>query len=166
MEEKTQGVKIVLENKEIENILNNSMLKPEELEIVMKSYYKLENLVEHLRDEVYEFESDIDDLEDQVKDLEKEIDELESDLEDIEDKFPVKTMYDESKLELMQEIWNLYSLEDLQKMFSFEPGKILKKKICLYQNIENKNDDLQSTIYELEHQLFDANDRLEELSNE
>jgi chromosome segregation ATPase len=66
---------------------------------------------EQLRDEIEEKEEEIDDLEDSVKDLERQIDDLEDGIQE----FPIQTLEDEMKVELLQVLFNKYSLRELEE---------------------------------------------------
>jgi len=77
---------------------------------------------------------DVKEIRDLLDDALSKLKEIESDADDLEDRvndgpFPINTVYDQMKLNFVQEIWNKYSLEDLQKIFNWEPGKGIQLKL-------------------------------------
>ncbi|MCK9477721.1 MAG: hypothetical protein M0R46_17545 [Candidatus Muirbacterium halophilum] len=100
---------------------------------------EVRDLLEGALEKLKEVESEFDDIEDQLEDKEREVDNLEYDVRDLEEKvfdlehqyepFPINTVYDEIKLDFFQEIWNKYTLEEMYKIFQFEPGKGIQLKL-------------------------------------
>lgn len=120
------------------------------------------SLSNELDDTIYDLENandEIYDLEKKIEKLEYDVYDLECDMEDITDKFPVVTLMDVLKLSFMQEIWSLYTLEELELIFNWKPGDILKHESVAYKGLLNKID-------ELENELYDTQERLEFLKND
>jgi predicted RNase H-like nuclease (RuvC/YqgF family) len=72
---------------------------------------------------------DLYSLEDEISEIERENEELLNELDEVKNTFDVESVYDEMKLKFVKEIWEKYSLEDLEKIFEFEPGKGIQLKL-------------------------------------
>lgn len=98
--------------KSIESVKSNDENLAESLEKCVEQiedhYLKR---IKYLEDEIYDKEEEIDDLEDEVKDLERKI----SNLEDEVHEFPVTNLEEEMKVELLQVLFNKYSLTELEQ---------------------------------------------------
>lgn len=96
-------------------------MKIEEMskEELVKLVHNLQYQVGNLKNENGNLEDQLDDLEDQVSDLEYEINELLDEKKDIN----VETLEDSFKFELLKKIYEEYSLEQIQKLIGWKPGK-------------------------------------------
>ena len=80
---------------------------------------------------------EIDSASDDASELQKEIEELENKIEELENKIeeldggsktlPSSNLRDQLKMELLNEIFQMYELEELEKIFGVEYGKPLVK---------------------------------------
>ena len=98
----TELVKVSETDKELGNALKESIAN-------LEKWFNSE--IEFREEEIGEKEDEIDDLEDDVKKLEEEIEKL----EDQAQEFPIQTLEDEMKVELLQVLFNQYSLRELEE---------------------------------------------------
>ena len=116
--------------------------------------------------------SDYDDLEkekeklnDKVNSYEAEVDELTEEL-DIKSKFfVVKNLRDELKMEFLENIWNLYELEELETIFEYQTGSILKK-ISLKKEETYSIEEYNDMEIEKDEEISELEDKIEELETE
>jgi predicted nucleic acid-binding Zn-ribbon protein len=89
------------------------------------------NYVKKLENEIDDLECEKNDLEDDISELESEVRNLEDDLIEMEKSLPRtdNSVYDEFKEKFLKEISKKYSLEELEEIFQFEPGKGIQLKL-------------------------------------
>jgi len=92
-----------LDNKDQKDLLKS--LEP----LFINDYCELDDY----EDLNYELES----AQDEIRDLNSEIENLNNDNKDLQNKLHINTLYDQTKMELMENIWNKFTLEELQEMF-------------------------------------------------
>lgn len=76
-----------------------------------------------LKCELSDSEDEVRDLTDDNKELENDISELEDKIDDLQSIFSVNTLMDEFKMKLLQEVWKMYSFDELEQIFNIIPGK-------------------------------------------
>jgi len=95
-------------------------LEKKDQEIIFKSLEPLFIKDYCSADDYDDLNYELETAQDDIRDLEKEIENLTYDNEHLENQLHVGTLYDQTKMELMEKIWNKFTLEELQQMFKNE----------------------------------------------
>ena len=83
-------------------------------------YNSLSNRLSNIEWEISQIKGDVEKLEDETQELRDENNGKE---------LPGNTVYDELKTNFLKDVSNRYSLEDLQEIFKFKPGKGIQLKL-------------------------------------
>lgn len=103
-------------------------MKIEEMtkEELVKLVHNLQDQVNNLTDEVDHLEYQVSDLESEKSDLENVVDDLEYEIDEILDEkkdINIETLEDYFKFQLLEKIYKEYSLEQIQELIGWKPGK-------------------------------------------
>jgi predicted DNA-binding protein YlxM (UPF0122 family) len=79
---------------------------------------------------IQDIEWELSSIDDEASDLENQIYELEAELKMYSNTSTKRsTVYDEMKAKFLKEVSEKYSLEELEQIFQFEPGKGIQLKL-------------------------------------
>jgi predicted nucleic acid-binding Zn-ribbon protein len=90
---------------------------------------KLKKKISDLEYDISELEYEISELEDELSDCENNYSELEQENNELKRRYRDNSVYGEIKEKFLREISEKFSLEELEEIFQFEPGKGIQLKL-------------------------------------